>query len=456
MLVDDVLVQLQELTDIVGDLAELARGDRGPAPREPLRLDLLVQDEVAVQNTHGRAKDVRFELDAEPCWVVASDDGPPPGRGQPARQRPQVEPAGRAGRGGVPRRARSSCTTTARASPRRTCPTSSTASTARRRPAGCRARASAWPSSPRSSRPRAGRSWPRTTPAAGPACRMRLPTVAGPVEAGPADAPSTSPAPASATAPRRFLRAALRERQSAAKVRRAHWCSYPRWSEFPLPPRRGVPLPPPARRWGRSAAVPAGVSSLHRRTGRPARPTVRGPQPPGSGDELDPVAERVVDVGARARGPRRDSAAPPPRRPAGPPRGRAGRGPPGPGGPCGPDGSPPRRRGAPPPARRRTSSRPAPPAARAWARGPGRGAPSRRPRLGLPPGGMASCTWSSRTISKPIGCLLTPGPTWQSTPGTASLPHDMGSLIKKRRKRMRKKKHKKMLKATRWQRRAGK
>ena len=31
---------------------------------------------------------------------------------------------------------------------------------------------------------------------------------------------------------------------------------------------------------------------------------------------------------------------------------------------------------------------------------------------------------------------------------------DMGSLIKKRRKRMRKKKHKKMLKRTRWQRRA--
>jgi hypothetical protein len=46
--------------------------------------------------------------------------------------------------------------------------------------------------------------------------------------------------------------------------------------------------------------------------------------------------------------------------------------------------------------------------------------------------------------------------TWQSGIGTASLPHDMGSLIKKRRKRMRKKKHKKMLKATRWQRRAGK
>ncbi len=74
VLVDDVLVQLQELTDIVGDLAELARGDRGPAARETLRLDLLVQDEVAVQNTHGRAEDVHFELEAAPCWVVASND----------------------------------------------------------------------------------------------------------------------------------------------------------------------------------------------------------------------------------------------------------------------------------------------------------------------------------------------------------------------------------------------
>jgi hypothetical protein len=36
----------------------------------------------------------------------------------------------------------------------------------------------------------------------------------------------------------------------------------------------------------------------------------------------------------------------------------------------------------------------------------------------------------------------------------ANLRLVMGSLIKKRRKRMRKKKHKKMLKATRWQRRA--
>jgi hypothetical protein len=40
------------------------------------------------------------------------------------------------------------------------------------------------------------------------------------------------------------------------------------------------------------------------------------------------------------------------------------------------------------------------------------------------------------------------------SPGPTILTLAMGSLIKKRRKRMRKKKHKKMLKRTRWQRRA--
>ena len=46
------------------------------------------------------------------------------------------------------------------------------------------------------------------------------------------------------------------------------------------------------------------------------------------------------------------------------------------------------------------------------------------------------------------------GPPRRSRGDAASLAPDMGSLIKKRRKRMRKKKHKKMLKATRWQRRS--
>ncbi len=50
----------------------------------------------------------------------------------------------------------------------------------------------------------------------------------------------------------------------------------------------------------------------------------------------------------------------------------------------------------------------------------------------------------------------TAGLVRRSGTGAATLARGMGSLIKKRRKRMRKKKHKKMLKATRWQRRAGK
>jgi two-component system, OmpR family, sensor histidine kinase MprB len=74
VLVDDVLVQLQELTDLVGDLAELARGDQQPTPREPVRLDQLVRDAVALQNTHGRARDVTFELQADPCWVEGHAD----------------------------------------------------------------------------------------------------------------------------------------------------------------------------------------------------------------------------------------------------------------------------------------------------------------------------------------------------------------------------------------------
>jgi two-component system sensor histidine kinase MprB len=69
VLVDDVLVQLQELTDLVGDLAELARGDHHPGEREPLRLDDLVAEVVRVQSTHGRSKDVRFELEASECWI---------------------------------------------------------------------------------------------------------------------------------------------------------------------------------------------------------------------------------------------------------------------------------------------------------------------------------------------------------------------------------------------------
>jgi two-component system sensor histidine kinase MprB len=74
VLVDDVLVQLQELTALVGDLAELARGDQLPVPSELLRLDLVVRDAVGVAMTHGRAQGVTFESDLEECWVEGHGD----------------------------------------------------------------------------------------------------------------------------------------------------------------------------------------------------------------------------------------------------------------------------------------------------------------------------------------------------------------------------------------------
>jgi len=67
--------------------------------------------------------------------------------------------------------------------------------------------------------------------------------------------------------------------------------------------------------------------------------------------------------------------------------------------------------------------------------------PPRADRVGCATG--ASRRWRWRPPLSP------PRPSAYSRP-------TVGSLIKKRRKRMRKKKHKKMLKATRWQRRAGK
>jgi hypothetical protein len=46
------------------------------------------------------------------------------------------------------------------------------------------------------------------------------------------------------------------------------------------------------------------------------------------------------------------------------------------------------------------------------------------------------------------------GPVWATGPHASMVAPAMGSLIKKRRKRMRKKKHKKLLRRTRHQRRA--
>jgi len=74
VLVSDVLTQLQELTNLVGDLAELARGDQAHVETVPLRLDLLVEDAVELANSHGRTRGVTFVTALEPTWIEGRSD----------------------------------------------------------------------------------------------------------------------------------------------------------------------------------------------------------------------------------------------------------------------------------------------------------------------------------------------------------------------------------------------
>ncbi len=69
VLIGDVLTQLDELTTLVGDLAELARGDQPGRAAQAFRLDRLVEDAVSVATTHGRRRNITFALEASPCWV---------------------------------------------------------------------------------------------------------------------------------------------------------------------------------------------------------------------------------------------------------------------------------------------------------------------------------------------------------------------------------------------------
>lgn len=69
VLVSDVLTQMEELTNLVGDLAELARGDHTEEQAAPLRLDQLVEDCVELAASHGRPRGVTFLTSLEPTWV---------------------------------------------------------------------------------------------------------------------------------------------------------------------------------------------------------------------------------------------------------------------------------------------------------------------------------------------------------------------------------------------------
>jgi two-component system, OmpR family, sensor histidine kinase MprB len=74
VLVDDLLTQMNELTTLVGDLSELARGEQRHLEPTVLRFDRLVEDAVAVATTHGRTRDVTFALRSNPTWVRGQRD----------------------------------------------------------------------------------------------------------------------------------------------------------------------------------------------------------------------------------------------------------------------------------------------------------------------------------------------------------------------------------------------
>ncbi len=74
VLVDDVLTQLEELTTLVADLSELARGDQAPTEAAPFRLDRVVEDAVALATTHGRARGVQLDVACQPSWVMGRRD----------------------------------------------------------------------------------------------------------------------------------------------------------------------------------------------------------------------------------------------------------------------------------------------------------------------------------------------------------------------------------------------
>jgi two-component system sensor histidine kinase MprB len=66
-LLADVVAQLEELSALVGDVVELARGTEPEAEQADVRLDLVVAEEVARARRH--TPHVRFQLDAVPSVV---------------------------------------------------------------------------------------------------------------------------------------------------------------------------------------------------------------------------------------------------------------------------------------------------------------------------------------------------------------------------------------------------
>jgi two-component system, OmpR family, sensor histidine kinase MprB len=72
VLINDVLSQLDELTSLVADMAELARGEQPHQTSGPVRFDELVLTAVEAATTHGRSRNVTFAASVLPSWVSGS------------------------------------------------------------------------------------------------------------------------------------------------------------------------------------------------------------------------------------------------------------------------------------------------------------------------------------------------------------------------------------------------
>ena len=108
-LLDDVRAQINEMTQLIGDLVELARDEPVAPTVEPVDLAEVVQR--AVDRARRRSiNGVQFEVAAEPVVGDRRGGGPRTGSDEPPRQLGEVESSGRHGagpaRGGHPQRRR--------------------------------------------------------------------------------------------------------------------------------------------------------------------------------------------------------------------------------------------------------------------------------------------------------------------------------------------------------------
>jgi two-component system sensor histidine kinase MprB len=72
VLIGDVVTQMDELVALVGDMAELARGEQPQLTAGPVRIDLIVLEASDVATTHGRSRGVTFDVRVAPTWVSGS------------------------------------------------------------------------------------------------------------------------------------------------------------------------------------------------------------------------------------------------------------------------------------------------------------------------------------------------------------------------------------------------